>query len=170
MQTQIESPIPAATVAENDACADRLASMWTLADIHTTYPASTSTVAELLTSGGGFDCSIELLEGWARSKQVGQVAIVSGRFKWQASNILLAAGLLNASRRWIPLHPLHVSKMTSVEVLEQQARSLGQTIFDGLESTDCMTLLGVIAGCEDHELRLTLVAALQTKLTLAGIR
>ena len=60
--------------------------------------------------------------------------------------------------------------MTSVEVLEQQSRALGQTIFDGLDSTDCQTLLGVIANSDDAELRITLAAALQTKLKLAGIK
>ena len=170
MQTQIESPIPAASAVENDLCAERLAGMWIESDIHPAYPATSSTVCELLRDGGGFDCNVELLESWARSKQVGTVPMQSGRFKWLASNILLAAGLCNAARRWLPLHPLHVGKMTSIEVLEQQSRALGQTIFDGLDETDCRTLLGVISNTEDLELRLTLAAALQTKLTLAGLK
>ena len=161
---------PVATMPTEGDCAEMLAPMWRAADIHPQYPCSSSVVAELLTSGGGFDCSIELLETWARTRQIGQVPIVSGRFRWHAANIALAASLLNASRRWLPLHPSHLAKMSPSEVAEAQAASLGETIFSDLESVDCRTLLGTIANSDDAELRHVLCTALQTKLKLAGLK
>ena len=117
MTTQTEMSIPAVMPSEDD-CAGLLADMWQRADIHTSYPASSSVVAELLRDGGGFDIDVPTLESWARSRQVGQVPILSGRFKWNSVNIALAASLLNATRRWLPLHPLHLAKMSPSEVAE----------------------------------------------------
>ncbi len=168
--SSIESPIPAASPSEETECAYRLAGWWKAADVHPSYPATSATVADLLKAGGGFDCSVELLESWARTKQVGTVPLQSGRFKWQPSNILLAASLLNASRRWLPLHPLHLAKMSPSEVAEAQAAAVGESIFTDLESVDCQTLLGTIANSDDKELRLVLVTALQSKIRLAGMK
>jgi hypothetical protein len=111
----------------------------------------------------------ELLEAWARSQQVGPVAIRSGKFSWSPSNVLRAAALANASRRWIPLHSKHVFKMTAPELAEQQAAAVGETIFTDIESVDFRSLVGVISNTNDPELRSVLCVALSTKLKKAGI-
>ena len=71
MQDTINSQIPAASPVEDAECAARLAGMWTESDQHPHYPCNTSTVCELLTSGGGYDIDVETLETWARTRQVG---------------------------------------------------------------------------------------------------
>lgn len=150
-------------------CASRLSQMWVAGDIIPFWPARTMDVCELLRSGGGFDVSCEWLETCARSGQVGLVKIQSGVFTWAPSNVLRAAALCNASRRWIPMHSEHVHKMTAPELAEIQAAAVGETIFSDLDSVDLRSLLGVIASTNDPGLRSLLCTALGTKLKKAGV-
>ena len=150
-------------------CAERLASMWVAGDIIPFWPAATADVVELLRAGGGFDVNQEWLETCARSQQVGLVRIHGGKFSWAPSNVLRASALCNASRRWIPMHPAHVHKMTAPELAELQAAAVGQTIFSDIDSVDVRSLIGVISNTNDPGLRSVLCVALQTKLKKAGI-
>ena len=150
-------------------CASKVAPFWNDADVHSHYPAVSKSVCEILREGAGLDVTDELLETWARSKQVGQVAVRHGKFAWSPSNILRAAALANASRRWIPLHTKHVFKLTAPELAEAQAAELGETIFTDLDSVDFRSLVGVIQNTNEPELRAVLCVALQTKLKQAGI-
>ena len=150
-------------------CADRLAPMWTRGDIIPCWPATTADVVELLRAGGGFDVTPELLDTWARSQQVGLVKIHGGRFSWQPSNVLRACALCDASRRWIPMHPQHVSKVSAAELAELQAAAVGQSIFTDMDTVDFRSLIGVIANTNDAGLRNVLCVALRSKLKQAGI-
>ena len=150
-------------------CASRVAQLWNDADVHSYYPALTRDVCEVLRSGGGLDVTTELLETWARSKQVGRVAVRNSKFAWSPSNILRAAALANSSRRWLPLHPKHLFKLTAPELAEAQAAEVGQTIFTDLDSVDFRSLVGVIQNTNEPELRAVLCVALQMKLKQAGI-
>ena len=150
-------------------CAERLAPMWNAGDIIPFWPARTSDVCELLRNGGGFDVDSEWLETIARSQQIGLVKIQSGKFAWAPSNVLRASALCNASRRWIPMHSMHVHKMSAAELGEHQAAALGETIFTDLDSVDLRSLIGVISNTNDPGLRSVLCVALSTKLKKAGI-
>lgn len=155
-------------LSENE-CAQRLAPMWTRGDIIPFWPAATADVVELLRAGGGFDVTAELLETWARSKQVGLVKIHAGQFSWVPSNVLRASALCESSRRWIPMHSAHVHKMTAAELAELQAAAVGETIFTDLDSVDLRSLVGVISNTNEPGLRSLLCVALTTKLKKAGV-
>jgi len=83
--------------------------------------------------------------------------------------VLRAGALCESSRRWIPLHPKHIIKMTAAELAETQAAAVGQTIFEDMAAVDFRTLVGTIANTQDASLRNTLCVALRTKLKQAGI-
>ena len=144
-------------------CSARLAGMFRDADCHQHWPAQTDEVCEVLRSGGKYDVSPELLESWARTQSVGRVGIHSGRFAWTPGNMLAAAALANAARRWL-LDAKHISKMTGAELAYLQAASIGENLFSDLQDVDIQTLCGVIAGCEDKDLRSTLCLGLVAKL------
>ena len=150
-------------------CAARLAPLWVEADTLPFWPARTADVNGLLRSGGGFDVTEGLLKTWARSQQVGTVPIRSGRFAWNPSNVLLAAGLSNACRRWVPGHSAHVHKLSGPELAEQQAAAVGETIFTDLDTVDFRSLVGVVSSTNDPALRSCLCVALLAKLRKAGI-
>jgi hypothetical protein len=161
MNTQTEK------ITETD-CAEILSSMFRDADVQPNWPASSAEVAEVLRSGGAFDVSQVLVESWARSASVGRVAIRSGKFSWTPSNMLAAVGLANGSRLWL-LDSKHIPKMTGAELAELQARSIGETIFTDLNDVDIQTLIGVIAGSGDKDLRSTLCLGLVAKLRHDGV-
>ncbi len=149
-------------------CSARLAGMFRDADVHQHWPADSTEVSEVLRSGGAYDVSLELIESWARSASVGRVDVRSGKFQWSPGNMLAAAALANASRRWI-LDAKHISKMTGAELAELQARAVGESVFSDLEDVDIQTLIGVIAGSEDKDLRSTLCLGLVAKLRHDGV-
>lgn len=154
---------------ETPTASDLLAVMWEAAALKAEYPATTQVVSKLLRAGGGFDCSQDLLDGWARTHSVDDVTVGSRGFLWSPQNILQVAGLLNASRRWL-LSSRNVHKMTGMELAELQARQVGQTVFDEIEEVSCRTLLGLISNPNtDPEIRAILCLALETKLQMAGI-
>ena len=171
METTSENSTSTIEFANEAECASRLAGMWTEADIHPHWPADSREVAELLRAGGGYDVTVELLETWARSKQVPNVKIRNGRFEWIPSNVMLAATLANVTRRWIPLHPKHIHQMTGSEVAMAHAAKVGETIFSDIDSVDCRSILGLIAGQHgnDQDFRSILVTAVLAKLKLAGV-
>ena len=158
----MNQPQTVGDLTEND-CANRLAGMFQDADVHQTWPMDTATLAEVLRSGGAYDVTHEVLENWARSKSVGVVPIHSGRFAWSAGNALAAAALANASRRWL-LSSKHIAKMSGAELAYLQANAVGECLFSDLEKVDVQTLIGVIAGSEDKDLRSTLCLGLVAKL------
>ncbi len=146
----------------------QLAGCWESAAMEPHYPVTTRDVVKLLRSGGGYDATVDLLDSWGRSRTV-TPQVNSNGFLWSAEDILLAASLLNSSRRWL-LNSQHVAKMSGVELAELQARQVGKTIFDELDAVDYRTLLGTIASERlDSETRLVLCRALQSKLEIAGL-
>lgn len=149
-------------------CAERLAGMFRDADVHPHWPAQTDEVAEVLRSGGAYDVSQELLEGWARSRSIGKVEIRSGKFSWSPSNMLAAAALANSARRWL-LDPKHIPKMTGPEILNLQAAAIGESLFTDLADVDLRSLIGCISGAEDRDLRSTLCVGLIEKLRHDGV-
>lgn len=165
MQTESQTCVGDLTEAE---CAARLAPMFNAADVHQQWPMGSDEVCEVLRSGGKYDVSQELIESWARSQSVGRVDIKSGKFAWAPGNMLAAAALANASRLWL-LDSKHVSKMTGAELAELQARSIGETIFNDLADVDIRSLVGIIAGAEDKDLRTTLCLGLVAKLRHDGV-
>ena len=147
-----------------------LSQLWRDADIHPEWPCLTSQAAELLRTAG-YDITAEKLESWARSGQCGTVAIRSGKFAWSPQAVYLAGALCEASRRWIPMHTAHVHKMTAVELAEQHASQMGQSVFTDADSVDFRSLIGVISGPhgDDRDFRSMLCQAVLTKLRKAGI-
>ena len=165
MQTESQTCVGDLSEAE---CAARLAGMFRAADIHQTWPMGSDEVAEVLRSGGAYDVTLELLESWARSQSVGRVQIHSGKFAWTPGSMLAAAALANASRRWL-LDSKHIAKMTGAELAELQARAVGESVFTDLDDVDIQSLVGVIAGCEDKDMRSTLCLGLVAKLRKDGV-
>ena len=149
-------------------CAGRLAGMFRDADVHQHWPLDSCEVVEVLRSGGKYDVTLDLLESWARSESVGRVGIHGGKFSWTPGNMLAAAALANASRRWL-LDSKHVAKMTGAELAELQARAVGESVFTDLDDVDIQSLIGVIAGCENKETRSTLCLGLVAKLRKDGV-
>lgn len=154
-------------LTEND-CSSRLAGMFIAADVHQQWPMGSDEVAEVLRSGGKYDVTMDLLESWARSQSVGRVEIRSGKFAWTPGNMLAAAALANASRLWL-LDATHIAKMTGAELAELQARAVGETIFSDLADVDIRSLIGVISGTADKDLRTTLCLGLVAKLRHDGV-
>ncbi len=164
MQTESQTTVGDLTEAE---CSARLAGMFQDADVHQQWPMDSAEVSEVLRSGGAYDVNVGLLDSWARSKSVGCVKIRSGKFSWTPGNMLAAAALANASRRWL-LDSKHVAKMTACELADLQARHVGESLFTDLEEVDIQTLIGVIAGSDDKDLRSTLCLGLVAKLRKDG--
>ena len=81
---EIQMPTDEINVLElsEEECASKVAPFWNDADVHSHYPAVSKSVCEILREGAGLDVTDELLETWARSKQVGQVAVRHGKFAW----------------------------------------------------------------------------------------
>ena len=144
-------------------CGTRLAGMFRDADVQMRFPIHSDEAAEVLRSGGAFDVTTELIESWARSAAVGRVNVRCGRFQWSAGNVLAAAALANAARRWL-LDSRHIAKMNAIELAELQARAVGESVFCDLDDVDIRTLIGVIAGSEHAEQRSTLCLGLVAKL------
>ena len=86
MTTTIDTPNLDEAIGGDSECAAKLQPIWRAGDIHTSYPASTDTVVELLRSGAGMDASVEMLEEWARRGMVPGVRMRSGQFSWTAHN------------------------------------------------------------------------------------
>ena len=86
MTTTIDTPNLDEAIGGDSECAAKLQPIWRAGDIHTSYPASTDTVVELLRSGAGMDASVEMLEEWARRGMVAGVRMRSGQFSWTAHN------------------------------------------------------------------------------------
>jgi len=124
---------------------------------------------DLLRDGGGFDCSIELLENWIRSGMVPDVKMRHGKFAWMASNIVTAMVHCETWRRWIPLDPRHIHKQTAVELAEAEAVAAGSTAFEDLDVFDCNAFVHILAGCNDPNVRCTFAVALKTKLRNLGV-
>jgi len=164
-----DTPVLFAGLKDDADCAERLAPMWNAADIHSGYPASTDTVVELLRAGGGFDVSVELLEEWARRGMVPGCRLRSGRFAWTPVNIVTAAIQADCWRRFIPLDPRHVHRLTAVELAEAMAQAEGSTAFTDLDVFDCNAFVEILARCSDHDMRSTFAVALKTKLRALGV-
>lgn len=158
-----------AVLGNEEACADRLSDLWRATDSLAFYPCSTSDVVELLRVGGGFDVSPELLEGWIRSGMVPSVRLRSSQFAWSAQNILTAMIQADTWRRWIPLDPRHLSKLTAIELAEAQANAAGSSVFSDLGTFDVNAFIEVLSRCGDANVRATFGIALKTKLRQLGV-
>ena len=164
-----DQPNMTAALGDESQCAERLRPMWNAADKHSHYPAATADVVELLRAGGGFDVSIELLEGWCRSGMVPDCKLRAGQFAWMPQNILTAAVQADTWRRWIPLDPKHIHKLTAVELAEAQANAAGETAFTDADTFDVNAFVEILARCDNHDLRQTFAVALKTKLRRLGV-
>ena len=156
-------------LGDEDRCAERLAPLWRAADAFPHYPCTTPDVVELLRSGGGYDVSVELLEGWCRSGMVPDCKLRQGRFAWTATNILTAAIQADTWRRWVALDPRHIHKLTAVEIEEARAAAAGTTTFTDLATFDCCAFVEIISRCGDAAVRSTFAVALKTKLRQLGV-
>ena len=173
--TTSKANLPASDVLDLDAalgsqmdCIERLGPLWRAADMHPHYPATTTTVVELLRAGGGFDASVELLEQWCRSGMVPDVRLRAGKFAWGPQNILTAAIQCDTWRRWIFNDPRHLHKLTSIELAEGLAQAAGSTSFNDIGTFDVNAFVEILVRCDDAEMRRTFGVALKTKLRLAG--
>ena len=164
MSDDIKAAVIAATLAPAAESEARLAPLWRAADVLPFYPCTTENVVELLRQGGGFDVSVELLEGWIRSGMVPDCKLRQGRFAWTATNILTAAIQADTWRRWIALDPRHLSKLTAVELAESQANAAGSTVFSDLGTFDVNAFIQVLSRCNDPDVRHTFAVALKSKL------
>src|SRR5262249_26123061 len=88
----------------------------------------------------------------------------SGQFVLSAQNILAARIHAETWKRWRPMHPKHLHKMTAVELAEQQASEAGTTAFTDLGIFDLPAFLCMVERANDPQLRHVLVTALRTKL------
>ncbi|MFN0199328.1 MAG: hypothetical protein ACKVT0_21470 [Planctomycetaceae bacterium] len=167
-QSQVDTPNLTETIGDESTCILKLAAMWQAADILPAYPATTETVVELLRANG-FDASIGILENWIRSGMVPGVQIRAGRFHWSAQNILTASIHCNTWKRWIPLHPKHIHKMSAIELAEAQAGKVGETAFTDLDTFDVQAFTVMIERCDDHQLRHVLAVGLRSKLKALGV-
>lgn len=169
--TSVKSDTPDMTEAlgDQESCADKLAGMWKAADQLPGYPVKTDDVVFLLRTGGGYDVSAELLEGWIRSGMVPDVATPCGQFAWNAQNILCAATHSDIWRRFIPMDPRHIYKLTAIELTEAVANAAGSTAFTDLETFDVNAFIEVLQRCEITEMRQTFAVALKTKLRRLGV-
>lgn len=157
------------TFGTSDTCEERLDPLWKLADEIPAYPASTSDVVCVLRKGGGFDVSTELLEGWIRSGMVPDVELKSGQFAWNAQNIVVSATHAETWRRFIPMDPRHIHKLTAIELLEAEANAAGSTAFKDTDTFDVNAFVEVLSRCDDSKMRHTFAVAFKTKLRNLGV-
>lgn len=164
-----ETPDMTAVLGDDNACLRKLVPYWRAADIHSSYPATTETVVNVLRQGGGFDVSEELLEQWARRGMVPGVKRRGGRFAWMPQNMLCAAIQADTWRRWIPSDKRHIHKMSAVEIEEAKAVAEGTTMFDDMEQFDINAFVEVIVGANDPAIRATFGVAFKTRLRQLGV-
>ena len=157
-------------LTSEEACAQHLAGMWSQADILCHWPCHADEAVELM-RGAGYDCNIKLLESWCRSGQIGTPKVRASRFELNPTNVFAAIGLCEVSRRWIANDGRHIHKMTAIELAEQQAQALGESVFQDSDQVDCKSLIGVLAGRngQDPEFRSMICVALATKLRTLGV-
>lgn len=154
---------------DEGASAQKLAHLWTEADALTHYPTTTETAVELLRSGGGYDASVELLEGWIRKKMIVGVSIRNGRFAWHARHILAAMIHLDAWRRFLPLDSRHIHKLSGIEVAEMQAGMTGESAFVDADKFDCQAFTVMLERCNDPQIRHAICVGFRSKLKALGV-
>lgn len=167
-QPQTTTPDLAQALGDESECMTKLAHMWQQADVLPCYPATTTTVVELL-RGNGFDVNADVLENWIRTGMVPGVQIRAGRFAWSAQNILTASIQADTWKRWIPLHPRHIHRMSAVELAEAQAGAVGETAFTDLDTFDVQAFTVMLERCNDPQLRHVLAVGLRSKLKSLGV-
>lgn len=155
--------------ALREACEERLMSAWAGVGSIPSYPTSTENAAALLRVRG-YDVTPTILAGWAAApNMIPEIVHANGRVGWTATSIVNAMSHAENQRRWIPLHPEHLGKLTDVEAAEAQAVALGSTVFDELDSVDCRSIVGVLVSAREHQDRIVIGAALIAKLRHLGV-
>jgi len=157
-------------LGDDASCAQQLCSVWTAADIHPHYPASSETVSELLRSGAGFDASPDHLTQWAAKGIVGEIRPRGDGYAWGPRNILAAAVHCNAWRRFIPMDARHMHRLSAAELAEAQAIAAGAgTAFTDIDQFDCGQMVQMVERCEDPQIRHMLAIGLRAKLRKLGV-
>lgn len=163
-----ETPDLNQALGDETTCIAKMRQMFRNADMLPAFPMSTERVVELLRENG-FDVSITILENWIRSGMVPNVRLRSGQFTWAAQNVLAAAIHADTWKRWIPLHPKFIHRLSAVELAEAQAGKAGETAFTDLDTFDIQAFTVMLERCDDPQLRHVLAVALRTKLKQAGL-
>lgn len=165
---KITTEMLAASVG-SDSAVELLSPLWESADMLPHYPASTETVAELLSAGGGYDVSAELLTGWAKRGTIPDVTFRGSRYQWGALQIELCRRYCETFKFYRPLDRRHLHKLSAVELAEMQANQAGKTSFADLDAIDTRSLVTMMELSGDPSVRNYFAVALLAKLRRAGV-
>jgi len=148
---------------------EQLAGWWDLLGRDPEYPASTSTVAELLSAVDYVadpDVVIRAIsEGWLPPPPK-----AAGRHYWRASDIVQLATAMESRRAWKPFSKIHGHKLTQIERLHQVLEHRGQETFNDLAQFDYEGLLGMLHSvASDAGAVQIMTEALRQKLRSEGI-
>jgi len=154
---------------DETACMVRLRPAFRDADMHPHAELTTDEVSELLSEGMGLDVPPELAAEWARRGIVPGVRMRSGRYVWSPQNVIVASCHAESWKRFRPLDPRHLHKLSAVELAEQQAQAVGQSAFDDLDRVDCNSLCVLLEKTNDPAMRNMLSTAFRSKLRLLGV-
>ena len=88
---------------------------------------------------------------------------------WDESAVCKLMERLEAERRWVPLHPLHVHKLTVTERRQHTDRAIAtlQLVRD-LQNSPIEELIGLMVDAEPREARATVASILRERLREDG--
>lgn len=95
------------------------------------------------------------------------VRMLGGRRRWTPFDGWHLMAVLESRRRWT-LHPLHVHKMTAVEVQALENEQAGRPAFHDLDTFGVEQLVLLMEGAEQSAMRHVIRVALVSKLREAG--
>lgn len=150
---------------QEDQASEYLLPLWRLVDELPYYPVPTE-VAVALCRAGGWDASPAVVNEFVRKGYFPEPARhpVSGEVGWSAAHICLFAQALEARRRWVPGHQVHMHKLWNIELKEAISSEQGGCAIPDLHQYSVEDLVLMLAGEMAVGVRQVIVLALRLKL------
>ncbi len=145
---------------------------WTRADVHPCIPCSTEIAVELC-QGSHYDVDVDDVLELIKIVQLTSPALVNGRHKWSATDIICLAQLLEVRRQWKFPSTIHTFKLNPYERALELAKMTGDDpsseVFPDLCQFDLRALLILMAEAPVQQARDALRTAISIKLAALGV-
>ena len=167
VERQIEQLAPDPRQLEK-LCAERLRPLWLAADMLSFYPATTPTVCDLLTEGGGYRVDEHLVQEYFRAGYVPRpTAKRSEALQWTATDILRLYIALETRGEFDPLHARHRPKLSQYELESELAIRVGGDEAEKLRASEgeytTEDLLLMLVMSDDRSEKLAIFATLKRR-------
>ena len=170
--TYDESPIDMPTslpFIEGQTNKNMLAAAWKAAGLRPQYPCSTVHALSLVKLMGYSADNAAI--GYCIQRYMDAPKKQGGQFQWEESDVIAFADCLERLRRWVPLHPSHVHKLTPDEYasahVEAAKKKAALEAFTQMHPNE---LINLLVACEEKETREMLAFALKLGSGLIHIR